>query len=75
MSQNLGDVTLVVDEHRQYLTVPFRLEPFSCVTSTVVHPGSILLDLASGMGILGLMACRAGAARDYTVEVITRYAL
>lgn len=62
-------MSLIIDEHRQYLSDPNRLDAFSRAIQSVVRPGSVVLDLASGTGILGLMACRAGAARVYSVEV------
>lgn len=62
-------MSLIVDEHRQYLSDANRLDAFSRAIDAAVRPGSIVLDLASGTGILGLMACRAGAARVYSVEV------
>lgn len=62
-------MSLIIDEHRQYLSDPNRLDAFSRAIQAVVRPGAVVLDLASGTGILGLMACRAGAARVYSVEV------
>ena len=61
-------MSLIVDEHRQYLDDPVRLAAFDRAIATRVGSGSIVLDLASGTGILGLMACRAGAARVYSIE-------
>lgn len=62
-------MSLIVDEHRQYLSDEARLEAFSRAIEALVRPGHVVLDLASGTGILGLMACRAGAARVYSIEV------
>ena len=61
-------MSLIVDEHRQYLHDPVRLAAFDRAIGDRVGRGSVVLDLASGSGILGLMACRAGAARVYSIE-------
>jgi len=61
-------MSLVVDEHRQYLNDRARVSAFEAALTAVVRPGDVVLDLASGTGILGLLACRAGAARVYAVE-------
>ena len=61
-------MSLIVDEHRQYLDDPVRLAAFESAIRARVRPGSVVLDLASGTGILGLIACRAGAARVYSME-------
>ena len=60
---------LLVDEHRQYLADGARVSAFRQAIEDVVRPGDVVLDLASGTGILGLLACRAGAGRVYSVEV------
>jgi protein arginine N-methyltransferase 1 len=62
-------VSLIVDEHRQYLADHVRLAAFEAAIASVVQPGQVVLDLASGTGIMGLLACRAGASRVYSVEV------
>lgn len=61
-------MSLVVDEHREYLSDGVRLEAFRAAIRQAVRPGDVVLDLASGTGILGLMACEAGASRVYSVE-------
>ena len=62
-------MSLVLDEHRQYLADLSRIEAFRLAIHEVVKPGDVVLDLASGTGILGLLACKAGAERVYSIEV------
>jgi precorrin-6B methylase 2 len=59
----------VVDAHRQYLADSVRVDSLAKAISEVVRPGDVVLDLGAGTGILGLMACRAGAQRVYSVEL------
>jgi protein arginine N-methyltransferase 1 len=61
-------LSLVVDEHRQYLADQARVSAFCQAVSEVVKPGDAVLDLGAGSGILGLLACRAGARRVYAIE-------
>ena len=58
----------VLDEHRKYLADPARLSGFQRAIGDVVRPGDVVLDLGAGTGILGFLACRAGAARVYAIE-------
>lgn len=61
-------MSLVVDEHRAYLADQARVAAFRQAIGEVVKPGHVVLDLGSGTGILGLLACRAGAKRVYSIE-------
>jgi precorrin-6B methylase 2 len=61
-------VSLVVDEHRHYLSDAVRLDAFRAAIHRAVRRGDVVLDLASGTGILGLFACQAGASRVYSIE-------
>lgn len=61
-------MSLIVDEHREYLSDPMRLAAFRRAITEVVRPGAVVADVGSGTGILGLMALEAGASRVYSVE-------
>jgi protein arginine N-methyltransferase 1 len=62
-------VSLLLDEHRHYLADRVRIERYAAALVETVRPGDVVLDLASGTGILGLLAVRAGASRVYAIEV------
>jgi protein arginine N-methyltransferase 1 len=61
-------VSLVVDEHRQYLADQVRVSAFRDAIAEVVTPGAVVLDVGAGTGILGLLACQAGARHVYSIE-------
>ena len=58
----------ILDEHREFLIDQPRLSAFRRAIDEVVKPDDVVVDLGSGTGILGLMACRAGAARVYALD-------
>jgi SAM-dependent methyltransferase len=61
-------VSLVLDEHRQYLADRPRIEAFRAAMRAAIRPGDVVLDLACGSGILGFLACDAGARRVYAID-------
>jgi protein arginine N-methyltransferase 1 len=61
-------VSLVVDEHREYLSDPVRLQAFRDAIREVVAAGDVVVDLGCGTGVLGMFACEAGARRVYAIE-------
>ena len=61
-------MSLIVDEHREYLSDATRLAVFARALAYHVTPQSIVADLGTGSGILAVLACRAGAARVYAIE-------
>jgi hypothetical protein len=61
-------VSRVIDEHRLYLRDRHRVDAFARAIRATVRPGDRVIDLGSGTGVLGLLACRAGAGRVYAIE-------
>jgi protein arginine N-methyltransferase 1 len=61
-------VSRVLDEHRQMLADSRRLDALDRAVRASVRDGDVVVDIGSGTGILGLMACRAGAARVYAID-------
>jgi len=61
-------LSLVVDEHRQYLADEARISAYRRAIHEVVHAGDVVLDLGAGTGILGLLACQSGAKRVYAID-------
>src|SRR5258708_35310527 len=64
-----ASLSLIIDEPRQHLVDHNRLSAFQAAVASVVQPGHVVLDLASGSGIIGLLACVAGAKRGYSIEM------
>jgi predicted RNA methylase len=61
-------MSLELDEHREFLADAPRVNAFARAIAEVVEPGQVVVDLGCGTGILGLLACRAGAARVYAID-------
>src|ERR1700682_3480489 len=61
-------MSLMLDEHRLYLSDLTRTSLFRRAINAVVKPGDVVLDLGCGTGVLGLLAMKAGAARIYQID-------
>lgn len=61
-------MSLVVDAHREYLSDPVRVQAYERALAATVRRDDVVVDLGAGTGILGMLACRAGAARVYAIE-------
>ena len=58
----------VLDEHLRYWQDSVKVDRYRRALAEVVRPGDRVLDLGSGTGLLGLLACEAGAGHVIAVE-------
>jgi SAM-dependent methyltransferase len=56
------------DEHRSYWIDEVKIDRYRRALAEVLAPGATVLDLGTGTGLLGLLACEAGAGKVYAVE-------
>ena len=61
-------MSLLLDEHREYLADAPRVSALRRAIRATVRTGDVVVDLGCGTGLLGLMACEAGAARVYAID-------
>ena len=61
-------MSLELDEHRLYLSDRVRVDAFRRALAEMIRPDDVVLDLGTGTGVLGMLACRAGASRVYAVD-------
>jgi protein arginine N-methyltransferase 1 len=54
--------------HGKILADRLRLDAYRQALQRTVRPGSIVVDIGTGTGVMAIAACRAGARRVYAIE-------
>lgn len=60
--------TYTLHGHGLMIADAVRMDAYQAALERTVRPGSIVLDVGTGTGMMALMACRLGARRVYAVE-------
>ena len=58
----------VFDDHYDMLADGVRMRSYAEAIRRTIRPGDRVVDLGAGLGVLGFMALKAGAARVYAIE-------
>ena len=58
----------ILKYHQWCISDPVFMPAYEQAIRRLVKPGDVVFDLGAGTGILGMLACRAGAARVYAVD-------
>lgn len=61
-------MTYGVRSYGVMLADPLRMAAFTTAMQEHIKPGSVVLDLGAGSGILSLLACKFGAGRVYAID-------
>ena len=56
------------DDYYEMMADGVRMRAYEAAIARAVAPGDVVVDLGAGLGILTLLALRAGAARVYAIE-------
>ena len=64
-----------IEEYGQMIADPIRMGAYVKAIEKAVRPGSTVLDLGTGTGMLALLSCQSGARKVYAVETNDAIAL
>ena len=59
---------MVLEEHLGYISDLIRLDRFQQAIARTVSPGDLVVDIGCGLGVLGLMCLKSGAAHCWGID-------
>lgn len=60
--------TYTIRGHGAMLADRVRMDAYAAALQQVVRPGSVVLDIGTGTGMMAMIACRLGARKVYAVD-------
>jgi protein arginine N-methyltransferase 1 len=60
--------TYTIRGHGSMIADRVRMDAYEAALERTVRPGSVVLDIGTGTGLMALIACRLGARRVYAVD-------
>jgi len=68
MPQRFRKALTLFEDYRAMMADEVRLEAYRRAIDAVVREGDVVVDLGAGLGLLGFLALKAGAAKVYAIE-------
>jgi hypothetical protein len=68
MPQRFRKALTLFEDYREMMADDIRLDAYRRAIADVVREGDVVVDLGAGLGLLGFLALKAGAARVYAIE-------
>ncbi len=57
-----------IDSYGEMINDPVRMDAYAAALARTVEPGSVVLDIGTGTGIMAMLAVRHGARHVYAIE-------
>ncbi|MCA9608514.1 MAG: 50S ribosomal protein L11 methyltransferase [Myxococcales bacterium] len=68
MTDRFRKALTLFDDYREMMADRVRLDAYARAIEATVREGDVVVDLGAGLGILSLLAARAGARKVYAIE-------
>lgn len=69
MTERMRPALTFITDYYDMMSDPVRVDAYASAIEAQVRPGDVVVDLGAGLGILSLLAARAGARMVYAIEM------